>query len=112
MTFDRFDVVAVEYPFLEGDQAKRRPGLVLSTPELERRHGLCWIAMITTAKAGIKPDDIPITDHQYAGLPEDCVIRPTRLTTLSETQINRRLGSIRPKDRNAVIASIKRWAGF
>lgn len=108
MTYSRFDVVAVSYPFLEGDQAKRRPALIVSTDELARRHGVYWVMMITTAKAGPRADDIPIANHLAAGLPEACVVRPTRLTTLSETQVFRRLGAAGPKDRNAVVAFLKR----
>jgi mRNA interferase MazF len=111
VTFDRFDVVAVQYPFLEGDQAKRRPGLIVSTADLQRQHSLCWVVMITTAKAGIRVDDINITDFGRAGLPEPCVIRPSRLTTLSVSQIARRLGAISPKDRNAVVATVRKWLG-
>lgn len=109
MTYDRWDVVAVLYPFLEGDQAKHRPALILSTERLHEKHGVHWVAMITTAKAGPREDDIPITDHKFAGLPEACVIRLSRLTTLGDQQIARRLGSIPPKQRNAVQALLKKY---
>jgi mRNA interferase MazF len=109
VTFSRFDVVVVNYPFIEGDQAKRRPALIVSGGDLEKRHGVYWAMMITTAKAGARADDVPISNFETAGLPEPCVIRPTRLTTLAETMILRRLGTIAPKDRNAVAALLKRW---
>lgn len=109
MTYSRFDIVAVNYPFIEGDQAKRRPAVIVSAAELEKRHGVYWMMMITTAKAGARPDDIPITNHEGAGLPEPCVIRPTRLATFAETLIVRRLGAIGSKDRNAVAAVLRRW---
>ena len=47
MTYDRWDVVAVEFPFLEGTAAKRRPALVVSSDRFRQEHGLYWIAMIT-----------------------------------------------------------------
>jgi mRNA interferase MazF len=109
--YSRFDVVAVSYPFLEGDQAKRRPGLVVSGANLFQRHGVCWVMMITTAKAGGRDDDIVIANHAAGGLPEPCVIRPSRLTTLPATQIDRRLGSIGARDRTAVQAVLRRWLG-
>lgn len=111
-TYDRFDVVVVQYPFLEGDQAKHRPALIVSSPDLHRAHALYWVMMITTAKAGLRPNDILLANHRAAGLPEPCVVRPSRLTTLSQTQIARRLGQIGAKDRNAVIAIVKRWMSF
>ncbi len=110
MTYRRWDVVAVAFPFVEGTEAKRRPALIVSSERLFADHGVYWVAMITTAKSGIRRDDIPVTDIEYAGLPEACVIRPARLATVSDGQIARRIGDIKPKDRNAVVALMKRYA--
>ena len=109
MTYERWDVVAVPFPFIEGTESKRRPALVVSAAALHDRHRVYWTAMITTAKAGEMPDDIRISDHRKAGLPESCVIRPTRMMTLGPAQIDRRLGSIGSKERAAVLAAIKRF---
>ena len=66
--------------------------------------------MITTTKTGTRTDDIAITDHEDAGLPENCVIRLARVATVSEDLIARRLGEIKTKDRNAVSALLKQYA--
>ncbi|MDH3597564.1 MAG: type II toxin-antitoxin system PemK/MazF family toxin [Rhodospirillales bacterium] len=108
-TYKRWDVVAVPYPFLEGEEIKRRPALVVSGNELNARHGVYWLAMITTAKAGKQLDDIPLTDHRKAGLPQDCVVRTKRLVTLGDAQISHRLGSITVKDRNAVAGLLRKY---
>lgn len=105
----RWDVVSIDYPFIEGTESKRRPALVVSTSELAESHGLIWIAMITTAKAGLRNDDILISDHQAAGLPEDCVIRVAKLTTMTAAQVARRIGTISMKERTAVSALLKRY---
>lgn len=110
MTYRRWDVVAVSFPFLEGTDAKRRPALIVSTDRLEKEHGLYWIAMITTAKSGSRRDDIVVTNRERAGLPEDCVIRVARLATVSDAQIVRRLGEIVTKDRNAVLSLLRRYS--
>src|ERR1700761_9518826 len=109
VTYKRWDVVAVAFPFVEGTEAKRRPALIVSSDRLFADHGVYWIAMITTAKSGIRRDDIPVTDIEYAGLPGACVIRAARLATVSDGQITRRIGEIRPKDRNAVTAIMIRY---
>lgn len=92
MAYKRWDVV-------EGTDAKRRPALVISSERLHARHGVYWVAMITTAKSGARADDVAITDHTDAGLPEACVIRLARVATVSEDLIARRLGEIKTKDR-------------
>lgn len=109
VTFSRWDIVSVAFPFVEGTDAKRRPALIVSADRLHQDHGVYWIAMITTAKSGHRISDIPVTDRSRAGLPEDCVIRTSRLTTVSDAQIARRIGDIAPKDRNAVGALLKRY---
>ncbi len=65
--------------------------------------------MVTMVKAGVQPGDMAITDHGKAGLPEDCVIRVPRLTTLSDLQVSHRRGSIGAKDRKAVTAFLKTY---
>lgn len=109
MSYSRWDVVAVHFPFLEGTDAKRRPALIVSADRLHTEHGVYWIAMITTAKSGRRPNDIAVSNLQRAGLPEDCVIRVARMTAIGDSQIARRLGDIAPKERNAVVALLKQY---
>ena len=109
MTCSRWDVVAVNFPFIEGTDAKRRPALIVSSDRMRDGQQLYWIAMITTAKSGQRPRDIPVTNRERAGLPEDCVIRAARLVTVTDVQISRKLGDITPKDRAAVSALLRQY---
>ncbi len=109
MTYKRWDVVVVPYPFIDVGEVKNRPALVVSGDALHQPHGIYWIAMITTARAGRQLEDIAITDPARVGLSEDCVIRVKRLTALNENQISRRLGTISTKNRNAVGALLKKY---
>jgi mRNA-degrading endonuclease toxin of MazEF toxin-antitoxin module len=108
VTFKRWDVVRMTFPYLEGHDAKKRPALIVSTEALAASHKVLWAVMITTAKGGTLPEDIAVTDPVEAGLVEDCVIRPSRLFTVSADLLDRRLGSIKPRDRNAVAAFLKK----
>jgi mRNA-degrading endonuclease toxin of MazEF toxin-antitoxin module len=110
VTYSRWDVVAVDFPFVEGLEAKRRPGLVVSTARLHDAHKLYWIAMISSAQAGERLDDVLVTDPEKVGLPVKCAIRAARLAAVSETRIQRRIGTISAKDRNAVLALMKKFA--
>lgn len=111
MTYKKWDVVAVPFPFIEGTEAKRRPALIVSSDALHKAHRVYWTMMITTAKAGTRLDDIPLGNHKTAGLPADCVIRPNRIATLGEAQIDRRIGTIGVKERNLVASVAKRYLG-
>ena len=107
--YKRWDVVAVHYPFIEGYEAKKRPALIVSVDALYATNNVYWTVMITTAGAGTRIDDIPVTNRRMAGLPENCVIRVPRLTTLSDLQISHRTGSITAKDRNSVAALLAKY---
>jgi mRNA interferase MazF len=109
VTFDRWDIVAIEFPFLEGTDSKRRPALIVSSDRLRLDHRQYWVAMITTAKANRLADDIEITNWQRAGLSQQCVIRVSRIATVGEDRIARRIGDISPKDRTAVLALLRRY---
>lgn len=111
MTYKRWDVVAVPFPFVEGTETKKRPALIVSTDALHHNHRLYWAVMITTAKAGLRADDIRIANPGGTGLPADCVVRPSRLATLGDGQIDRRIGTLAAKERNAVAATLKRYLG-
>ncbi len=110
MTYNRWDVVAVDFPFVEGMDSKRRPGLVVSTARLHDFHKIYWIVMISSAEAGGRTDDIVVTDPGKAGLPVACAIRVARLAAISESLIQRRIGAISAKDRAAVTALLKKFA--
>ena len=45
----RFDVVIVPFPYTDHLAEKRRPALVVSADAFNRKHGLLWVAMITSA---------------------------------------------------------------
>ena len=109
MTYRRWDVVVVPYPFIDVGEVKNRPALIVSSDPLHQPQGVYWIVMITTARAGRQSDDIAIADRARVGLPEDCVIRVKRLTALNENQISRRLGAISTRNRNAVGALLNKY---
>jgi hypothetical protein len=63
--------------------------------------------MTATGKAGMRRGDIAVSDPTKAGLPEQRVVRPARLTSLSDA----RIGALSMKMRNAISATMKRDAG-
>ena len=109
MTCKRWDVVSIDFPFVEGTESKRRPGLIVSSDRLRADYGVYWIAMITTAASGPLPGDVAITNPERAGLHHACFIRVGRLTTVNDRLIARKIGDIAVKDRNAVTALLRQY---
>ena len=113
MTFRRWDIVSVPFPFVEGHATKRRPALVVSTDAFHRAHRACFGAMITTARymRDLRPDDIEIEDLERAGLPRPCVIRLARLATFEWSDRIQRAGTLHGRERGGVEALLQRWFG-
>ena len=113
MTFRRWDVVSVPFPFIAGHATKRRPALVMSAGAFHRAHRACFGAMITTARhlRDVRPDDIAIADLGAAGLARPCVTRVARLSTFEWSDQVRRVGTLHRRERPAVAALLQRWFG-
>lgn len=113
MTFRRWDVISVPFPFVEGHASKRRPALVVSTDAFHRAHRTCFGAMITTARhlQDQRPDDIVIKDLAQAGLPRPCVVRMARLATFEWGEQIRRVGTLDASERPAVQRLLDIWLG-
>jgi mRNA interferase MazF len=105
--FAPFDVVVVPFPYTDRLAEKRRPALVVSAPALQKRHGLVWLAMITSAVNAPWSCDVAISDLRVAGLPAPSVVRPAKLATVDAARILKRLGKLPAKDANAVKAKMR-----
>lgn len=76
VTYKRFEVVKVPFPFTDQQARKTRPALILS--ELSAFNaviGHSVLAMITSARHSTWPLDTPITDLGAAGLPVPSIVR-------------------------------------
>lgn len=81
MAYAPFDVVVVPFPTAGRLAEKRRPAIVISAPDLEKRHGLVWLAMVTSASDPAWRDDVLVSDLKSAGLPAPSRIRPAKIAT-------------------------------
>lgn len=81
------------FPYTDRLAEKRRPALVVTGDRLAAA-GYVWVVMITTAKRGARPHDVPIRDFAAAGLPAPCLIRPTKLACIEPSRILRQAGEV------------------
>lgn len=102
MSFERFDVVRVPFPFTDRDAAKNRPALVLSAgAAFNTPTGHSVMAMITSAANPPWPLDCPITDLPAAGLPASSKVR-FKLFTLDHRLVRGKLGRLARSDQQVV----------
>lgn len=107
-TFEPFDVVSVPFPYVDREQFKRRPALIVSSKALLQRHGLVWVGMITSAIRNRRENDIEIDDLAKAGLSKPSVIRAAKLASVEPDRL-RRIGAVTPKVAGQVAAQLRGW---
>ncbi len=111
MTFERYAVVRVPFPFTDRDTTKNRPALVLSDASaFNAPAGHSVMAMITSRGNSPWPLDCPLTDIAAAGLPAASMVR-FKLFTLDHRLVRGELGRLAAADAAAVASGLQRLLG-
>ncbi len=98
MTYKKWDVVVVPFPFSDSSKMKPRPALILSNSGFNSKSGHSLLAMITTASNTNWHNDVSITDLEKAGLPVPSVVR-FKLFSLDNRVILKKIGEFSAKDK-------------
>lgn len=104
-TFKQGEVIKVPFPYTDRATRQWRPALVVSTGAVEDRHGLLWVAMITSAENRGWPGDVPVSDLRRAGLPVPSVVRSAKIATIEAADAVR-LGRLATAPLRRVIEQI------
>ena len=91
------DIVLVAFPLSDMSGAVRRPGLVL----FDSGDDDVMLARITTQQTRDRTD-VRLADWKAAGLIAQSVIRLSKIATIRKSLVDRQLGALSPKDKNAV----------
>lgn len=107
MTYERFDVVRVPFPFSDRDATKNRPALVLSSNDaFNVKTGHSVLAMITSVKNDAWALDCRIADPEDAGLRVASSVR-FKLFTLDHRLIRATLGHLSARDQQTVNLALR-----
>lgn len=110
-SFRRGDVIKVPFPYTDRSTRQTRPALVVSASEIEDRHDLLWVVMITSAGNRGWPGDVSIKDPASAGLPVPSLIRCAKIATI-EAGDAVSLGRISPSLLRQVSARLRQNLGL
>lgn len=106
MTFERFQIVRVPFPFADRDTTRNRPALVLSDQaQFNTPAGHTVMAMITSAANAPWPLDCVIINLAEAGLPAPSRVR-FKLFTLDNRLVRGVLGRLGRDDQETVSRSL------
>jgi mRNA interferase MazF len=102
VSFERYTVVRVPFPFTDRAATRNRPALVVSDPGLfNGPAGHSVMAMITSAGNAPWPLDCSLEDLASAGLPAPSKVR-FKLFTLDHRLVRGELGRLSPADARRV----------
>lgn len=112
MTFERFDVVIVPFPFTDREATLRRPAVILSDrADFGKATGQSLMAMVTRAKKSTWPFDLPLSDLGAAGLSLGCSVR-MKFFTLVDGLVIRQVGRLAEHDQRALQKSLSEHLGL
>jgi len=98
------DVVLVRFPFTDLTSTKKRPAIVISPQSYSQRYG--DIVLIPLTSQNQNEPTLALKEWRAAGLPKPTWIKPL-IGTLSLSLVERKLGSIDPRDRICVQTAIR-----
>ena len=99
MTFERFEVVRVPFPFTDKLATKNRPALIISHQAHSQSHTAHSVmAMITSARHTPWALDVELTDLTSVGLSSPSIVR-FKLFTLDHQLVRGRLGQLSQADQ-------------
>ncbi len=108
MSFERFAVVRVPFPFTDRNATRNRPALVLSdAASFNTPSGHSVMAMITSRGNAPWPLDRPISDLNAAGLPAPSMVR-FKLFTLDHRLVRGEIGRLSTVDAASVRGGLTR----
>lgn len=99
-SYKTFDIVIVPFPFVDSDETKIRPAIVISSEDFNAAHNTV-LMMITSASHSSWPHDTEIVDLQAAGLSKKSIIR-CKLFTIDNRLIKKVIGRLASLDQVAL----------
>ena len=102
-TYKRQDVVLIPFPFSDLSSSKQRHAIVLAT--VDARQELICMMLTSTFRTDYSVD-IQVTDITSAGLPKPTVARTSRLFTITNELVRKKIGEISDSDFKAIIKKL------
>lgn len=98
MTYKKWDIVLIPFPFTDVSTTKKRPGLVISPQEIiEDSHDCVIVFMTSKIDSTKRLGDYLIREWEKSDLPKPTLIR-MKFATISTTIIIKKIGRLHQAD--------------
>ena len=105
------DVVLVPFPFTDQSSAKKRPAVVVSSQEYNRRlPDLVLMAVTSQIKPAAVFGEMTVSQWKQAGLLKPSVTKPV-FTTIEKGLVLKKLGQLKAKDIEALTITLQTIIG-
>jgi len=108
--YKRGDVVLVPFPFTDLSTTKQRPALIVSSDAFNATHDdLIVVAATSHVPAQLSEDEvaIPPKDLRQCGLPKPSILRLSKIVTLHQRLVIKRIGTFPAQTLAAVLAKMR-----
>ena len=104
-------MVLVRFPFTDLSGAKQRPALVLSSDAFNSSRADVLVAAVTSqVPTALAPDEFLIATDDLApcGLPKPSIVKLSKLVSLHQQLLLKRIGTMPPTTLAQVLAQLRR----
>jgi mRNA interferase MazF len=89
------DVVLLPFPFTDQTTSKQRPAVVISSDWFnQNRKDVIVVAITSQVPPKLKEDELMLspTEQSQAGLPKKSIVKVTKVVTIDQTLVKKKLG--------------------
>jgi mRNA interferase MazF len=114
MTYKCGDVVLLPFPFTDQTSSKQRFAIVLSSNWFnENRKDIIVMAVTSQVPPQLKEDELLLSLEQQkqAGLPKKSIVKVTKIVTIDQVLVKKRLGMVTRKIIKKLNKLLKKFIG-
>lgn len=111
-SFDAGDIVLVAFPFTDLSSKKQRPAVVVSPSRFnEVGEDIVLAAMTSRIPRSLPPGTVLVSraDLAEGSLPKDSVVKLTKLFTMHEALVRKRIGRLQPAKLSECLEGLREF---
>jgi len=108
------EVVLLPFPFTDLTTTKQRPAIIISSDWYnQNRNDLIVVAITSQIPLILKEEDLFLSEseQQVAGLPKKSIVKVTKLVTINQTLVRKKIGKVPKRTMKNVKKQLNKFLG-